>query len=189
MIKNRKNKNKNKWQLKWSLLFLLFFPFFLLAKNEIRQVITYEKNKAYFVDIIAQIELTPNIELALHKGMQLVFNYEIIVREKNKWYWKNKTEFKKSYIVSYNQTINRFEISNPITFERKEFFDLKSLIHFMEYLSNFPLMDKDKLADKKPELKVRFTLDKNKLPSIIRIESLFKKDWDIHSDWTVWQPL
>ncbi len=182
-----KQRKIKKWQCKYFFSILCLFPFILLAKSEIRYAFAYENKQQYWVNVISKIELTKETTLALKKGMQLVFNYELILQSKEPWYWKDKKAFKKIYIVSYNQTINRFEMENPKNRKRKEFFNLKSLIKEMEFLSNFPLGKKKKLDKNKAELKVRFVLDKEKLPSIIRLESLFKKDWDIDSGWTTWQ--
>lgn len=165
----------------------LWLPFLLFAKSKIDYGSIYKEEGTYFVNVSSQIKLTPNIELSLQKGMQLVFTYEFVIQPQKKLSWKKIATLEKNYFVSYNQTINRFEVFNPVTFEQKEFFNKESMIEFMEHLYHFPLINQNQLSDEKVQLKIRFKLNKSKLPSMVRLESLFKKDWDIDSDWEIWK--
>ena len=180
-------KEKKKVLNLFYILLTSLFLSFAFAKNQIYNFDLIEKKRIWYADVNSKILLNKTIDESIKRGISLTFSYYFSFESEKWWGDLSIAEIRKNYQVSYNKTIQKYVIKNPITFEKFYFSQVKYMIDFMQKLYNFPLINKNQLSEKITFVKVKFELDKNKLPTLIKLESIFNNKWDIKSDWKIWQ--
>lgn len=172
--------------LRWTLLAFLLLISKGYAKSTINNVSIYQEEQTVFANVSSKISLPSAVTEAIHSGITLIFSYEFEMK-KARWYpTKTIAKLNKNYQLSYSRMTGKYQLDNPITFEREEFNNLNAAINFMESLQAFPLILTTQLPQEALIIRVRFHLSADNLPSYVRVERLFKKTWEADSDWTDW---
>ncbi len=156
------------------------------AKSHIITVSTGEAQQTLLVNVKSRIELPEEVREAIFNGITLVFSYQFELK-KQRWYpTKALANISKHYHLSYSRMTDKYQIENPITFERETFNHLSSAVAFMQQLNNFPLILTSQLPKTPLTLAVRFHLTAENLPSYVRVERLFSDAWEADSEWSNW---
>lgn len=180
----------SKWQVTKKLTYALLMYVsisFAQAQNTINQFTVYEKKDSLYATINSRIQFSNDLNEAIKRGLNLTFSYHFIFESEKWWGEKSIATIKKNYEISYNKTIGKFEIKNPITFEKHHFKNIRDIVRKIENLKNFPLINRKQLTEQATQIKVRFELDKGQLPTLLRLENLISDEWDVESNWKIWQ--
>ncbi|PIE46353.1 MAG: hypothetical protein CSA44_00215 [Gammaproteobacteria bacterium] len=156
------------------------------AKTYISAVSTDKVQQTLQVNVKSHIELPEAVREAIHNGITLVFSYQFEIK-KQRWYpTKSLATIRKNYHLSYSRMTEKYQIENPITFERETFNRLSSAVVAMQQLNDFPLILTSQLPKTPLTLAVRFRLTAENLPSYVRLERLFSDAWEADSKWSNW---
>ncbi len=180
----------SKWKMIKKLIFGLLISFIMssvYAESHINHFSVYEKNDILHANVASEITFSKEVDDAIKRGLDLTFSYRFIFQSKKWWGKKSIATIRKNYKIHYNKTIKKFEIQNPITFEKYYFKNINDMIRKMEKLNYFPLINRKQLNKKATRIKVRFELDKSQLPTLLRLENIINNEWDIESNWKIWK--
>lgn len=166
---------------------ILLLPLFVQANSKIISADVYKSEETLYANVSAFVEIKNAMVESLKNGIDLTFSYHFVIQPNSWTDFRRSIEIKKNYLVSYNQTIKKFIIKNPVTFESDAFSDINGIIEHMQSLTDFPLSGDNQLSGNNMEIKVRFELDKSRLPTFMRLENLFDDEWDINSEWIEWR--
>lgn len=167
-------------------LIWLILPIISFGKTAIINVSLLKKSDTLYANVFSDIQLTKAIDESIKNGFTLEFSYEFNI-VKPQWYKiRSFANISKNYLLSYQHITSEYRLVNPVTFEAKTFKKMDAVIDSLNTLQQFPLIPIAQLPDEKVVLKVRFRLNSQNLPILLRLENMIDSDWDIDSDWVIW---
>ena len=130
-----------------------------------------------------QIELSPGLEDAVHKGVVLYFQTEFDVT-RGRWYWfEEKAAFaQRQTRLSYQPLTQQYRIaSEGFTFSAKT---ISEALQAVGTIGGWRVVDNSQLDTSKSYVAgFRMTLDLSKLPKPFQVNALNNRDWNVSSDW------
>lgn len=152
----------------------------------------------YVLNAEFNIDFGPRLEEAVDKGLVLNFVVEFDLT-RPRWYWLDEKLVSRSqtYRLSYHALTRQYRLSTGAL--HQSFASLSEALRMLSRLRNWlviekPVADKadknDKALPKVGEsyqAALRFRLDTTQLPRPFQIAALGSRDWNLGSDWKVWQ--
>ena len=137
----------------------------------------------WFLNAAFQIELSPGLEDAVHKGVVLYFQTEFDVT-RGRWYWfDEKPAFaQRQTRLSYQPLTQQYRIaSEGFTFSAKT---ISEALQAVGSIGGWRVVDNTQLDTSKSYVAgLRMTLDLSKLPKPFQVNALNNRDWNVSSDW------
>ena len=146
-------------------------------------------NGVYYLDALIDIEPNEETGEALAKGVSLVFELQIEVQRKRR-FWPDKlhAELKQRYEFHYHALSQRYVIRNTNTGEQQEFTTLDAALTSLGSISSLPIIDETLIdPDETYEIRVRAVLDNKSIPGALRLLFNWFVDWRMTSEWLAWQ--
>ena len=176
----------------WLLALLAIVPALVLAAEiEIANPQITASEDGYVVAADFSFELNERLEEAVTKGVVLYFvaDFEMM---RPRWYWFDEKLVSRSqtYRLSYHALTRQYRLSTGGL--HQSFDSLSDALRMLSRLRNWLVIDKDaEKAGVRPgetyTAALRMRLDINQLPRPFQIAALGNKDWNLASDWKVWQ--
>ena len=171
------------------LLALAFVPALAVATEiDIASPQLVAGDDGYVLSADFRLELTPRLEEAVTKGVVLYFVAEFeLTRER--WYWLDEKLSTRSltYRLSYHALTRQYRLSTGGL--HQSFATLSEAVQVLARLRNWLVIERgDKVKPGETyDAALRLRLDVNQLPRPFQITALGNKDWNLASDWKVWQ--
>lgn len=171
------------------LLALAFVPALAVAAEiDIASPQLVAGDDGYVLSADFRLELTPRLEEAVTKGVVLYFVAEFeLTRER--WYWLDEKLSTRSltYRLSYHALTRQYRLSTGGL--HQSFATLSEAVQVLARLRNWLVIERgDKVKPGETyDAALRLRLDVNQLPRPFQITALGNKDWNLASDWKVWQ--
>jgi hypothetical protein len=151
---------------------------------EVRNAAVTAADDGYVLDAQFEVQLTPVLDDALHKGVPLYFvlEHELI---RSRWYWTNEKValVQQQRRLSYNTLTRQYRVGSGALYQ-----NFMSLHEALETLSRVRRrLDLDPGAlrrDTTYAAALRMRLDTTQLPRPFQLHT--GRNWDIASDWYRW---
>lgn len=179
-------------QLRRWLFLLVFVPFLAwTAEVEISSPQLAAGDDGYSLSADFAFDLNNRLEEAVTKGVVLHFVVDFEL-SRGRWYWLDEKLVSRSqtYRLSYHALTRQYRLSTGGL--HQSFDSLSDALRMLSRLRNWLVIDK---GAEKGGVRVgetytaalRMRLDTNQLPRPFQIAALGNKDWNLASDWKVWQ--
>ena len=176
----------------WLLALLAIVPALALAAEiEIANPQITASEDGYVVAADFSFELNERLEEAVTKGVVLYFVVDFEMT-RPRWYWLDEKLVSRSqtYRLSYHALTRQYRLSTGGL--HQSFDSLSDALRMLSRLRNWLVIDKgaEKTGVRAGETytaALRMRLDINQLPRPFQIAALGNKDWNLASDWKVWQ--
>jgi hypothetical protein len=176
----------------WLLALLAMVPALVLAAEiEIANPQITASEDGYVVAADFSFELNERLEEAVTKGVVLYFVVDFEMT-RPRWYWLDEKLVSRSqtYRLSYHALTRQYRLSTGGL--HQSFDSLSDALRMLSRLRNWLVIDKgtEKAGVRVGETytaAIRMRLDTNQLPRPFQIAALGNKDWNLASDWKVWQ--
>lgn len=175
----------------WIALFLLSFSCSVQAyKIEILYLNDYQLDQQLMVDGFIQFRLPDTIQEALKHEIQLSFETEIELIDRERYFGipyshsvKHITFETTLQFSNYNKT---YYITNRRNNQVQAFANLNDALNTLGTISNFEILPFSELyRENNYFIRLRTHLNRWQLPTPLILDSLLDSDWDIDSDWEV----
>jgi hypothetical protein len=176
----------------WLFALLAIVPVLALAAEiEIANPQITASDDGYVVAADFSFELNERLEEAVAKGVVLYFvtDFELT---RPRWYWFDEklVSRSQSHRLSYHALTRQYRLSTGGL--HQSFDSLSEALRMLSRLRNWQVIDKgvEKAGVRAGETytaALRMRLDINQLPRPFQIAALGNKDWNLASDWKVWQ--
>ncbi len=139
------------------------------------------------------LDFNSRLEEAVGRGVVLYFVVEFEM-SRPRWYWFDDKLLTRSqtYRLSYHALTRQYRLSTGAL--HQSFDSLSDALRILSRLRNWLVIDKAEKADKplpkageNYQAALRVRLDVSQLPKPFQIAALGNKDWNLSSDWKVWQ--
>jgi len=176
----------------WLLALLAMVPALVLAAEiEVANPQITASEDGYVVAADFSFELNERLEEAVTKGVVLYFVVDFEMT-RPRWYWLDEKLISRSqtYRLSYHALTRQYRLSTGGL--HQSFDSLSDALRMLSRLRNWLVIDKgtEKAGVRVGETytaAIRMRLDTNQLPRPFQIAALGNKDWNLASDWKVWQ--
>jgi len=176
----------------WLLALFAIVPALALAAEiEIANPQITASDDGYVVAADFSFELNERLEEAVTKGVVLYFVVDFEMT-RPRWYWLDEKLLSRSqtYRLSYHALTRQYRLSTGGL--HQSFDSLSDALRMLSRLRNWLVIDKgaEKAGVRPGETytaALRMRLDINQLPRPFQIAALGNKDWNLASDWKVWQ--
>ena len=160
-----------------------------VADGIIVQSVKLEKQDATFsLDATFNIDLSPIIQDALHKGVALPFvlDFNVIRQRWNVWD-QTVVEASLPYRLSYNVLTRQYLIRDKLRGRDASFDTLEHALDAAGSIADLAGFNAEQLTPKIGyEAQVRLRLEAGALPSALQLEALESDKWEVSSPWYRW---
>lgn len=151
---------------------------------EVRKAALTAADDGYLLEAEFDIQLTPLLDDALHKGVPLYFMLEFDVL-RSRWYWTNEkiVTLQVQQRLSFNTLTRQYRVGAGALYQN--FATLAEALSFMSRVRRRPDIDPGTLRkDNSYGAALRLRLDSAQLPKPFQLNT--NRDWFIGSDWFRW---
>lgn len=151
---------------------------------DIRKAALTASDDGYLLEAELDIQLSPQIEDVLNKGVPLYFMLEFEVT-RSRWYWTNEkiASVQQSWRLSYNTLTRQYRVGAGALYQN--FSTLLEALAFMSHVRRRSDIEPGVLRkDTSYSAALRMRLDATQLPKPFQLNT--GRDWNIGSDWFRW---
>lgn len=139
------------------------------------------------------LDFNGRLEEAVNKGVVLYFVIDFEVA-RARWYWFDEKLLTRTqtWRLSYHALTRQYRLSTGAL--HQSFDSLPSALRMLSRLRNWVVLDKLEKGDKplvrageNYQAALRMRLDISQLPKPFQIAALASREWNLVSDWRVWQ--
>ena len=177
----------------WLLLLLLVVGSASQAQSEEAFVVKRAEfnldQSLMLLNLVVDSDIPEYIALAIEQGFAVPIMFEVeILANKRYWFDDRVVSLKQQYLLHYQPMLNSYVVSDINNSERRYFDDRNAAVNFIEVVYNYPMLDINNLvANRDYYARVRYGIDADELPLPLKSSSLWNNDWDLKSDWFVWE--
>ncbi|HSI22322.1 MAG TPA: DUF4390 domain-containing protein [Methylophilaceae bacterium] len=145
-------------------------------------------DNAYQLNADFDIDLSPEVEAALNKGVPLTFLIEFqLVSPRQYWFDDEITTKSQLVLLSYHALSRQYLIN--IDQHQKSFTTLQEVRDELSRLRDWVVLDKsDIVKGESYQAMLRFRLDHSRLPKALQVEALSSEKWTLVSERYRWVP-
>ena len=160
-----------------------------VANGIVVQSVKLEQQDATFsLNATFNIDLSPIIQNALHKGVTLPFvlDFNVIRQRWNVWD-QTVVETSLPYRLSYNVLTRQYLIRDKLRERDASFNTLEQALDAAGSIVDLVVFNVEQLVPKIDyEAQVRLRLEAGALPSALQLEALESNKWEVSSPWYRW---
>jgi hypothetical protein len=175
----------------WAALGLWLCGFFLswavwAGEAEIRSVALTPSDDFYILDTDVALELTPQLEDVVSRGVPLYFVAEFEL-SRRRWYWLDEKVAEKTlvYRLSYSALTRQYRLTSGVL--HQNFASLHEALRTLTRIRNWGIIERNAIKPgENYNARVRFRLDMTQLPKPFQVSALGNRDWNVATDWLNW---
>ncbi|MBA4740222.1 MAG: DUF4390 domain-containing protein [Burkholderiales bacterium] len=172
-----------------SLVMICVFATHGVAAGIIVQSVKLEQKEAtYSLDATFNIDLSPIIQEALHKGVTLPFvlDFNVVRKRWNIWD-QTVVETSLPYRLTFSALTRQYHIKDKLRGRDVSFDTLEQALTAAGAVSDLAVFNAEQLQpDLQYEAQVRLRLEAGGLPSALQLEALESDKWEVSSPWYRW---
>lgn len=171
----------------------LFFIGSLCAGGDnglkVYSALTQVQDGAYQLNAQLEYGLTQAALDALESGVPLTFELEVDVVKPRKWLWNNVlASYDQRYQVAYHALTQQYIVTNLSSGVQNSYSNRKTALLTMGRINNYTLFEEGSLKIEKGYFgRLRISLLINELPAPMRPWAYINSDWNLASEWFVWE--
>jgi len=166
---------------------LLWLTPLALAEFKIGEIQPRFMGDALVLNGALELGLTPKVEEALSKGIELPLIFELRLQRKRLLLWDERLAiWTLRRVLQYHALSGQYLVLSGNT--RDNFSSLGEALRYLGTLSELrlPLAETEILSDSEYALRLRAYLDIEALPAPLRPVAYTTPSWHLNSGWTVW---
>ena len=134
------------------------------------------------------IKLPRYISIAIEQGFAVPLMFELeILSPVRFWPDRKFVSLKQQYQFHFLPMLDSYVIFDLNAGQRHYFDDLNEAVAYLQVVNNYPMLDVNNISDERNYYaRLRFGIDSDELPLPLKSSSLWDNDWDLKSDWYVW---
>lgn len=171
------------------LIIVSLFATSAMADGIVVQSVKLEQNEATFsLDATFNIDLSPIIQEALHKGVTLPFvlDFNVIRQRWNIWD-QTVVETSFPYRLTFSALTRQYQIKDKLRGRDASFDTLAQALIAAGVVSDLVVFNAEQLQPGvEYEAQVRLRLEAGGLPSALQLEALESDKWEVSSPWYRW---
>ncbi len=154
----------------------------------VQSVKLQQKDATFSLDATFNIDLSPIIQDALHKGVALPFVLDFNVMRQRWNIWdQTVVEASLPYRLSYNALTRQYHIRDKLRGRDTSFNTLEQAIAAAGIIMDLAVFNAEQLMPEvEYEAQVRLRLEAGALPSALQLEALESDKWEVSSPWYRW---
>jgi hypothetical protein len=147
-----------------------------------------QQNGWYLLDADVDYVLSPTAKEAIQSGIPLVWYLKIQLQQIRYFHNKTLTKINYDYKIRYHALLNSYSVSNDSTGSQKKYTTLSEALDALSRIRELKVIPvaavkKNKLY----EVAIRLEFDKEQLPAPLRPVAYLNSEWNLSSDWYLWQ--
>jgi len=155
--------------------------------SEITRAELIKKDKYYALDAGIELNLSPVAKKAIDSSIILSWQLQLELKQQRQWQDKILIKRIYDYQIRYHALLNSYSVKNQTTDEIQRFSSLEkainglSQIHILKVFSSSLIKPQENYS-----VAIKLFLNREALPVPLRVNAYFKTEWDLSSDWYVW---
>lgn len=141
------------------------------------------------LDAEFNIRLPSYIDIAIDQGFAVPLMFEIEILAHNKYWIDEKLiSFKQRYQLHYLPMLDA-QVVFDVNARRRYYFERRGqALRYLETVYDYPMLDtKNFVHNRQYYARLRMGIDSDTLPLPLKSSSLWNNDWNLRSDWWVWE--
>lgn len=147
------------------------------------------RDGTYFLDAVAELELSAEAKNALVSGLPLSISYRLEFLNRLRLWWDiEQFTVRQRFQIEYHALTERYIVTNVDTGMRRPFGNLQAALQYAGRIERLRAVDQDALDDDlRYDVRLRVVLDTERLPGPLRLIAFWRRDWSIASEWKTWR--
>ena len=142
---------------------------------------------AYLLDAQFFIGLSSGAREAIENGVPLVFELQVQVVRKQKWWWDVvAVDLRQSRQLQYHALSQSYLVKDIDAGTQGNYRRLEDALHAAGTIRNLFLTDLQMEAGRGYNIRLRGSLDIESLPTPVRLPAYVSSAWDMKSEWYAW---
>lgn len=143
----------------------------------------------YFLNSVFRIDLPDYVLGAVDEGFTLPLSIEIeVYKKRDLWLDEQVAYSKQQYQLNFHSLLDAVSILDVNSQSRQFYSSIEEAIRQMSILVNYPIMNSNALiSDHIYYAHLRIGIDYKELPLPLKSSSLWDNNWNLLSDWYVWE--
>ena len=142
----------------------------------------------YMLNADVEYVLSPTAKEAIESGIPLIWHLKIQLKQVR--YVRNKmlVDMSYGYKIRYRALLNNYSVTYLDTKTEKKYPSLSEALESISQVHELKVVATEALKKNKHyETAVKLEFDKKQLPAPLRPVAYLDSEWDLSSDWYVWQ--
>lgn len=179
-----------------------FLPAYLLALScwfssptaaneysaQIKSASLEKQNGWYMLNAEVEYVLSPTAKDAIESSIPLIWHLKVQIKQVR--YLRNKSviELSYGYKIRYRALLNNYSVTQLNTKSEKKYPSLSEALDSLAQIQELKIISAAALKkNQRYEMAVRLEFDKQHLPAPLRPIAYLDSNWDLSSDWYLWQ--
>jgi Domain of unknown function (DUF4390) len=142
----------------------------------------------YTLDADLDYVLSPAAKEAIESSIPLIWHLKVQLKQIR--YLRNKTlvDLNYGYKIRYRALLNNYSVTQLDSHTEKKYPSLAEALESLSQIRGLKIMTTNALKKHKHyEVALKLEFDKEQLPAPLRPTAYFDSEWDLSSDWYVWE--
>jgi hypothetical protein len=155
---------------------------------QIKDASVYSQDGWYLLDADIDHILSPVAKDAIQSSIPLNWCLKIQVKQERYFHDKTLVNINYRYRIRYHALLNTYSVSNISTNTVKKYASLSEALDALSRIRELKVLKVSALKkDKRYKVAIKLKLNKEQLPAPLRPVAYLSADWDLSSDWYLWQ--
>lgn len=142
----------------------------------------------YTLDADVEYVLSPAAKEAIESSLPLVWHLKIQLKQVRNFRDKTLINLNYGYKVRYRALLNNYSVTTLSTQREKKYPSLSEALDSLSRIRELKVISASALKKNKLyEVAIKLEFDKEQLPAPLRPVAYFDSEWNLSSDWYVWQ--
>jgi hypothetical protein len=132
--------------------------------------------------------LSPAAKEAIQSSIPLVWTLKIQLKQVRYFHNKTLANIHHSYKIRYHALLNNYSVTDTSRHTRKKYTSLAEALDALSRIRNLKVLPVAALRKNKLyEMRIKLEFDREQLPAPLRPVAYLNSEWDLSSDWYLWQ--
>ncbi len=142
----------------------------------------------YMLDADVEYVLSPAAKEAIESSIPLVWHLKIQLKQVRYFHDKTVINLNYDYKIRYRALLNNYSVTNLNSKSEKKYPSLSEALDSLSHIRELKVIPVSALKKNKLyEAGIKLEFDKEQLPAPLRPTAYFDSEWNLSSDWYLWQ--
>lgn len=145
------------------------------------------RQQHYVLNADVDFNLSPVAIQAVNSSIILTWQVQFELQKRHKWWSQTILTRLYNYQIRYHALLNSYSVNNQTTTRLQRFSSLANAIKELARIRNLTVFPANLLQQDENYIgRIKLDLQRENLPVPLRALSYFKTQWDLSSEWYVW---
>lgn len=142
----------------------------------------------YTLDADVEYILSPSAKEAIESSIPLIWHLKIQLKQVRYFRDKILVNLNYDYKIRYRALLNNYSVTNLSSKSEKKYPSLSEALDSLSRVRDLKVIPVSALKKNKLyEVRIKLEFDKEQLPAPLRPTAYFDSEWNLSSDWYLWQ--